>query len=46
MKETAHSDRTADPAYRRERGIEAYARIFVGQRRRRRVTTIDIEVKP
>ena len=28
MKEIAHSDRTADPAYRRERGIEAYARIF------------------
>jgi 4-carboxymuconolactone decarboxylase len=28
MQETADSDRTADLAHRRERGIEAYARIF------------------
>jgi 4-carboxymuconolactone decarboxylase len=28
MNEIVHSDGTADPARRRERGIEAYARIF------------------
>jgi hypothetical protein len=28
MNETVDSDRTSDPARRRERGIEAYARIF------------------
>lgn len=28
MSEIGDSDRTADPAHRRERGIEAYARIF------------------
>jgi 4-carboxymuconolactone decarboxylase len=28
MKEIGHSERTADPPHRRERGIEAYARIF------------------
>ena len=28
MNEIVDSDRTSDPAHRRERGIEAYARIF------------------
>ena len=28
MKEINGTDRIADPAHRRERGIEAYARIF------------------
>jgi 4-carboxymuconolactone decarboxylase len=28
MNETGDGERTADPAHRRERGIEAYARIF------------------